>query len=244
MKKLIILSAIAISGLIYNTADAQIGIHFGFRINTPMVYIPTHIVVEQTPVYEQPVSANYDSNDDYYYLPDVDAYYSVNEQCYYYYDGGNWISAAYLPGEYHDYDWRSARRFEVRSPRPYLHDDVYRSKYNGHEIAEWAHNNNEHFDRNNANQGYRSNEQHFDNREQNSYNQHADNRGQGGFNHPTQPNRNQEGNNQHFDNRGQSGHNQPSNQNNGGSRDMKGNGEHFAQNSPKGGLENHRMARF
>ncbi len=250
MKKLIILSAIAISGLIYNTANAQIRIHVGFGFATqPVVYAPAPVVEH---VYEQPAYYN-----DYYYLPDVDAYYSVNEQCYYYYDGDNWISAAYLPGEYRDYDWRSVRRYEVRAPHPYLHDDIYRSRYNGHEIQEWAHNNcNEHFDRNYENRDFRGNEQHFDNREQrsyyqpaqmnrdrNNYGQRFNNREQGGYNQHFD-NREQGGYNQHADNRGQGGYNQPSNQNRGDFRDTRGNSEHFSQNNPRGGFESPRMARF
>ena len=123
MKKLIIISAIALSGLVYNTADAQVGIRVGFHFGPRRVYAAP-VAVEQVPVYNN-------NDDDYYYLPDVDAYYSVNEQCYYYFDGDSWISAAYLPGEYRDYDWRSARRFEVREACPYLRDDVYSTRYNG-----------------------------------------------------------------------------------------------------------------
>jgi hypothetical protein len=131
MKKLVLISAIAMSGLFYNTANAQVRLHFGFHISAPRVFIPARVVVSQpAPVaYAEP--ANYNGDDDYYYLPDVDAYYSVNEGCYYYMDGNQWVSAAYLPGAYRDFDWRSARRFEVRAPRPFMHDDYYRSKFNG-----------------------------------------------------------------------------------------------------------------
>ncbi|HEY2582469.1 MAG TPA: hypothetical protein VGI43_11720 [Mucilaginibacter sp.] len=245
MKKLLILSAIAISGLIYNTADAQIRIHLGIGFAAPRVVYAPAPVVQQTPVYEQ---SAYNQNDDYYYLPDVDAYYSVNEQCYYYFNGDNWISAAYLPGEYHDYDWRGVRRFEVSAPRPYLHDDFYRSKYDGHQVEGWAHSNyNQHFDGGYANQGFRNSEQRFDNNRGNGFNQpaqtyrndyrnnqHFDSRRQGNYGQPTQPNNTQRG------------YGQPSNQNGNGYRDMRstGNNEHYAQSSPKGGLEAHRMARF
>jgi hypothetical protein len=253
MKKLIILSAIAISGLIYNTADAQIGIRVGFNFGPRRVYAPAPVVVEQTPVY---------NDNDYYYLPDVDAYYNVDEQCYYYYDGDNWISAAYLPGAYHDYDWRSERHFEVRANRPYIHNDIYRARYNGHAVAEWSHNNyNSHFDGGYANRGYMGNNQHFDNRAQlnndrryddggnrsntqrytqpvqpnrNQGNiQRFDNRGQGNFAQPVQPNRNQ-GNESRTDNRGQDNRGQ----------DNRGGGDHYTRNNPQGGYSDHRMSRF
>jgi len=130
MKKLIITSAIALSGLIYNTANAQIRIHLGLHFGPrPVVYEPAKVVVAQPVEYCEP--ANYNGNEDYYYLPEVDAYYSIPNQCYYYNDGGQWVSAAYLPGGYRDFDWRTARRFEVRAPRPFMHDDYYRTRYSG-----------------------------------------------------------------------------------------------------------------
>ncbi|MFI5162295.1 MAG: hypothetical protein ACHQHN_13535 [Sphingobacteriales bacterium] len=131
MKKLFLMSAIAMSSLFYNTANAQMRVSLGLHFGSPRVYVPQRVVVaEQTPmVYHEPV--NYDGNEDYYYLPDVDAYYSVTDQCYFYNDGGNWVSAAYLPGAYRDYDWRSVRHFEVRATRPFMHDDYYRNRYNG-----------------------------------------------------------------------------------------------------------------
>ena len=82
------------------------------------------------PDYNEP--ANYDGDEDYYYLPDVDAYYSVPEQCYYYNDGGSngyqlltcQVLTAITTGV-------SARRYEVRAPSPFMHDDYYRARYNG-----------------------------------------------------------------------------------------------------------------
>ena len=110
--------------MFYNTANAQIRLHVGIHFGGAPV-----VVSEPTPVvYDQPVAYN---NDDYYYLPDVDAYYDTNQQCYYYNDGGSWVSAAYLPGAYRDYDWRSCRHFEIHAPRPYMHADFYRNRYNG-----------------------------------------------------------------------------------------------------------------
>ena len=117
MKKLMIMSAIAMSGLFYQTANAQIGVRFNINLGTRPV------VVQQAPVYDA----------DYYYLPEVEAYYSVSQHCYYYQDGGSWISAAYLPGRYRNYDWQRANHYAVREARPYLHNDVYRARYGGFE---------------------------------------------------------------------------------------------------------------
>jgi hypothetical protein len=128
MKKLILLSAIAFSGLFYNTANAQIRVRFGINFFPHRVFIPRPEIAVQPPVYYSDAPVNYDGNDDYYYLPDEDAYYDVTDQCYYYLNGDNWVSAAYLPG-YDNFDWRTARRYEIRQPRPYLDNDFYRQKY-------------------------------------------------------------------------------------------------------------------
>jgi len=138
MKKLILVAAMVMSGMIYNAANAQVRVHVGLNFGYPTVYVPQRVVVAQpAPAdYEQP--ANYNDNvsynddaDDYYYLPDVDAYYSVPNQCYYYNDGGAWVTATYLPGAYRDYDWRSVRHYEVRANRPFMHNDFYRARFNG-----------------------------------------------------------------------------------------------------------------
>lgn len=129
MKKLFIISAIAASGLMFNTADAQIGVHVGLNLGPVRVaYTSAPAVIEQSPVYN-------DDADDYYYLPAVDAYYDIADQCYLYYDGNEWISAAYLPGAYRDYDWRSTRYYEIRGRRPFMNDDFYRSRYHGEAMA-------------------------------------------------------------------------------------------------------------
>ena len=264
MKKLIIMSAIAMSGLIYNTADAQIGIRVGLNFGSGIYCAPAPVVVERAPVYEY---------NDYYYLPDVDAYYNVDERCYYYNDGEDWVSAAYLPGYYRDYDWRNERHFEVRANCPYLHDNFYRSRYNGHAFSEWSHSNyNNHVDHGYGDRGYRDNQrydnhwqvnndrryddggnranvQRYDNREQRfaqpvpsyraqGYEQRFENHGQGNLNQPNHI----QGNEQRPDNHGQNYNSQPANQNQG--RDNRAVGDHYVQNSPQSGLSEHRMARF
>jgi hypothetical protein len=222
MKKLVIVSAIAMSGLIYNTANAQIGVQVGFHFGHPRVYTTAPVVVEQAPVYDNNQQGYDDNNNDYYYLPDVNAYYNINEQCYYYFDGESWINAAYLPGEYHGFDWRNARRFEVRANRPYLHNEFYRSHYNGHVIGDWGHGydnhfnngyaNAERFNRDNHNDGNRFNDRGF-----RGDDQRFNDRGRDGFNQPR--------NDQHFDNRNQNGFNQPQQQ----YREQRGGEQNFNQ---------------
>jgi len=126
MKKFVLSIIIAAGGLITQNAAAQVGVNVGLRIG-PLV-INLHKPIAPAVVY-----------DDFYYLPEVDAYYSVPERCYYYMDGGGrWVNAAYLPGRYHDYDWRTARRYEVRAQRPYANHEYYRNKYNGNHGGNWG----------------------------------------------------------------------------------------------------------
>lgn len=125
MKKLAIILAVGAAGLLnVKPANAQIrlglNLHFG--------NVGAHVVV--APPVQDINYSNYDNDDDFYYLPDVEAYYDVAQQCYYYNDGNQWMHAAYLPGR-RDYDWRNARRFEVRARRPYMNHDQYRTRFGG-----------------------------------------------------------------------------------------------------------------
>jgi hypothetical protein len=192
MKKSIILSAILFSCLAFNSAKAQVSIHVGLNIPVRPVYVPA-----PEPVYDD----NFDDSDDYYYLPEVEAYYSIPLNRYFYMDGSRWISAAYLPGAYRNYDWRSARRFEIRGRRPYMNHNVYRGRWGGNDNRNWNRFNNNYAGRNNNgyNGGYRD-------RGNWRYNQPS--RGNGGYN---QPNRNDDNHG-----RGNWANNQPSRDNWGG----------------------------
>jgi hypothetical protein len=131
MKKLAIISALALSGFAFNSASAQVHVSVGFNLGGP--------VVVQRPV------AVYD---DYYYLPEVDAYYSVGENLYYYYNGYEWVAAVYLPGAYSSYNWRNVNHIQIRANRPYLNHTAYRTKYRGTQF-DWRRYDNRNDNRNN-----------------------------------------------------------------------------------------------
>jgi hypothetical protein len=207
MKKLIIMSAVAISGLIYQNASAQIGLHVNINLGArPVVMAPA-------PVYDE----------DYYYLPEVEAYYSVNQHCYYYQDGGSWISAAYLPGRYHDFDWRTSSHYAIRESRPYLHNDVYRSRYGGFEgRRDWN------------NRDERSSQRVYADRDRFDHNNNRGGNYGGGFNRQQQSQQN--------DNRGGFGgrgnnqqQSQPQQQNGNRSGGYQNGGQQQQQQQPQGG---------
>jgi hypothetical protein len=148
------------------------------------VYVPAPQPVET--VYDD----DFDNSDDYYYLPEVEAYYSIPLNRYFYYNDSRWISAAYLPGAYRSYDWRTARRFEVRGRRPYMNHDVYRGRWGGGFNRDWNRRNDNYAGRrfdNNRNDWNRNNNR--NDRPQGGFNQpNRNNDNHGGWGQPAQPN--------------------------------------------------------
>ncbi|MBI3883097.1 MAG: hypothetical protein HY305_02490 [Sphingobacteriales bacterium] len=69
---------------------------------------------------------------DYYYIPDIDAYYNVPAQQYIYLDNGGWIYSTGLPPRYRDFDIYHSYKVVINEDKPYLRNDVYRSKYVGY----------------------------------------------------------------------------------------------------------------
>ena len=66
---------------------------------------------------------------DYYYLPDIDAYYYVPQRQYIYLNNGRWTFASALPMRFKNYDIYKSYKVVVNEPKPYLHPEVYRAKY-------------------------------------------------------------------------------------------------------------------
>lgn len=66
---------------------------------------------------------------DYYYMPDIDAYYYVPERRYIYFEANRWVFAPVLPARLRWYDPYHGYKVVINEPRPYLHHDVYRAKY-------------------------------------------------------------------------------------------------------------------
>jgi hypothetical protein len=66
---------------------------------------------------------------DYYYIPDIDSYYSVGEHQYIYRDGSNWTHAATLPAMYASYDPYSSYKVVVNKDKPYEDNDAHKAAY-------------------------------------------------------------------------------------------------------------------
>lgn len=99
---------------------------------------------------------------EYYYLPDVEAYYDVRATQFIYFGSGRWIHSRYLPGQYRNYDLYGGYKVvlnDYHGSRPYSHFKSHKVKYyrgyNG---------------RDNRNVGYNNNRRvYVSNREQDNY---------------------------------------------------------------------------
>lgn len=68
----------------------------------------------------------------YYYLPDVEAYYDVQTSMFIYYGGGAWIRRAHLPTRYQYYDLYNGYKVvltDYRGNEPYIHFKNHKVKY-------------------------------------------------------------------------------------------------------------------
>jgi hypothetical protein len=110
MKKILIIAALVLSNFLCGTTYAQVS----FRVN-----------ISNQPIWG-PVG--YD-HVEYYYLPDIDAYYYVPRHRYYFMENGNWRSGSSLPPRYREYDIYNGRKVVVNEPKPYLRHNEYKARY-------------------------------------------------------------------------------------------------------------------
>jgi hypothetical protein len=110
MKKIVATLLIGSLIMAFNSTQAQV--KFQINIGSQPVWGPT----------------GYD-HVEYYYIPDIDAYYYVPRHQYVYWRGNHWVYAASLPGRYHDFDLYHSYKVVVNEPRPYLHHDADKVRY-------------------------------------------------------------------------------------------------------------------
>jgi hypothetical protein len=72
------------------------------------------------------------SNVDYYYLPDVEAYYDIRATQFIYLNGGTWTRSRYLPGPYRNYNLYNGYKVvlnDYHGSRPYSNFKSHKVKY-------------------------------------------------------------------------------------------------------------------
>lgn len=116
---------------------------------------------------------------DYYYLPDIEAYYDIRESQFIYLNRGTWIRSRNLPRQYSNYDLNSGYKVvlnDYHGSRPYAsfrnHRETYYRGYKGSPQRTIGYKNNEHRDN-----------EHRDNEHKDNYNRgNNDDRGDRGDN--------------------------------------------------------------
>ncbi|MEC5142940.1 hypothetical protein [Chitinophaga sp. 212800010-3] len=112
MKKITLVAILFIAGLYYAPATtAQVRLNVNVNIGNQPLWGPV----------------GYD-HAEYYYMPDIDAYYSVPQRQFIYYNDDRWIFAPSLPPRY-NYDLYRGYKVVINESRPYLRDDYYRREY-------------------------------------------------------------------------------------------------------------------
>lgn len=66
---------------------------------------------------------------EYYYLPEIECYYSVPKRQFVYLNGTSWIFANTLPPRYRNYDLYRGYKVVLNTPRPYLNFKNDRVRY-------------------------------------------------------------------------------------------------------------------
>jgi hypothetical protein len=115
MKKTILIVALLMSGFTFYTASAQVKVGLNINIGTQPSWGPV----------------GYD-HVEYYYLPDIDAFYNVPNHQYVYLERGQWVFRAYLPTRYSNYNIYTGYKVVINEPTPYRNAGVYRSQYSGY----------------------------------------------------------------------------------------------------------------
>lgn len=102
-----------IAGLLLSvTLTAQVSVRSNFNLDTQPSWGPTGFEYVE-----------------YYYLPDIETYYSVPQNRYYYYENGNWINRSSLPSRFNNYDLYKSYKVVMVEKEPWQNHKTYRTKY-------------------------------------------------------------------------------------------------------------------
>lgn len=65
----------------------------------------------------------------FYYLPDLESYYNVNEKKFIYFEKGRWVFSETLPEAHKDYDLYSGYKVVINRPQAYLNFAAHKRRY-------------------------------------------------------------------------------------------------------------------
>ncbi|HVB02241.1 MAG TPA: hypothetical protein VNE41_00845 [Chitinophagaceae bacterium] len=114
MKKLIMILILAISGREFYSQPAAAQLRVHFQVNAGF----EHYGVREGYGYPE-----------YYYIPALDIYCTVDRHFYIYLSQGQWLFSPYLPGVYGNFDFDHCYKVLVNAPSPWLNDHYYALQY-------------------------------------------------------------------------------------------------------------------
>lgn len=112
MKQVIIIAILFLTTAMVINIDAQVKVGVQINIGAQPVWGPVGYETVQ-----------------YYYIPEIEAYYSVPKHVFWYFDRGIWVKSTMLPPRYASFDLYRAYKVVINENRPWLRHDVYRVKY-------------------------------------------------------------------------------------------------------------------
>ena len=112
MKKIIFIAALLLSVFVFETVHAQITVGFKSNVGLQPVWGPV----------------GYD-HVEYYYMPDIDAYYNVPNRQYIYMQNGRWMFTPALPVRLRNFDLNSGYKVVINEAKPYRNAAMNRKKY-------------------------------------------------------------------------------------------------------------------
>ncbi|WP_413669912.1 hypothetical protein ACEN9X_08220 [Mucilaginibacter sp. Mucisp86] len=115
MKKIILSAAILLSCFTAKMASAQVSIGLGINIGSQPDW--------------GPVGYDYVN---YYYMPDIDAYYDVPAHNYVYFENNVWVHRRYLPVRYRNYNVYNGYKVVINDRNPWIRNTYYRDHYYGY----------------------------------------------------------------------------------------------------------------
>src|ERR1700709_1766476 len=115
MKRIILIAAVLVGCLMFKSADAQLHISLGLNIGSQPDWGPV----------------GYD-HAEYYYMPDIDAYYDVPNHQYVYSENNVWVHNRELPARYASYDRYHSYKVVVNQRNPWEHGADFRARYSGY----------------------------------------------------------------------------------------------------------------
>ena len=120
-----------ITGLLFfavSSAQAQVSVNVNIGTPQPVVIASPKVVIASPPEWG-PVG--YD-NAEYYYLPDIQAYYDIRLSQYIYFGNGKWIRSRHLPSHCRNYDLYRGYKVvltDYHGHTPYAHYKAHKVKY-------------------------------------------------------------------------------------------------------------------